>query len=87
MRCDDCSKDATQIREEYQLCDRCYTVRHSTMIYDGEKMSVPKALKLKLENMGLGREEGESMDDWSGRCKAWAGKTRYGKYIDLEGVA
>jgi len=37
-------------------------------------MKVPAAFKLQLEKMGLGRKEGESMADWSGRCRAWAGK-------------
>ena len=74
MRCDNCARDATQIREEYQLCDRCYTVRFSTMTIDGKKMKVTEALKLQLEKMGLNRKEGETMADWCGRCRAWASK-------------
>ena len=74
MRCDNCSRDATQINETYQLCSRCYTVKYSTMNIDGETMSLPEAFKLQREKSGLARKEGESMTDWSGRCRAWAGK-------------
>ena len=81
MSCDNCAKDATQIRKEFQLCDRCYTVKYSTMTIDGEKMSLPDAFKLQLGKLGLGRKEGESIDQWSSRCKAWTNKTPYGKII------
>ena len=74
MTCDNCGKKATQIREEYQLCDRCYTKRFSTITIDGKNMKVPAAFKLQLEKMGLGRKEGESMADWCNRCRAWASK-------------
>jgi len=82
MRCDNCARDATQIREEYQLCDRCYTVSFSSMTIDGKKMKVPAALKFQLEKMGLGRKEDESIADWGSRCRAWASKTPYGKILE-----
>ena len=82
MTCDNCGKKATQIREEYQLCDRCYTKRFSTITIDGKSMKVPAAFKLQLEKMGLGRKEGESMADWCNRCRAWASKTPYGKILE-----
>tara|TARA_R110000744_G_scaffold78222_1_gene154202 strand:+ start:920 stop:1087 length:168 start_codon:yes stop_codon:yes gene_type:complete len=51
------------------------------MTIDGEKMSLPDAFKLQLGKLGLGRKEGESIDQWSSRCKAWTNKTPYGKII------
>jgi hypothetical protein len=45
-------------------------------------MKVPTAFKLQLEKMGLGRKEGESMADWSGRCRTWASPTKYGKILE-----
>ena len=50
-------------------------------------MSVPEAFKLQLKKSGLARKEGESMTDWSNRCRAWSNKTRLGKYAELEGKA
>jgi len=82
MTCDNCGRIATQIREEYQLCDRCYTKRFSTITIDGKIMKAPAALKLQLEKMGLGRKEGESMADWCNRCRVWASKTPYGKILE-----
>jgi len=79
MTCDNCGRKATQTREEYQLCDRCYTKRFSTITIDGNNMKAPTALKLQLEKMGLGRKEGESMTDWSGRCRVSAINSRYWK--------
>jgi hypothetical protein len=49
------------------------------MNIDGETMSLPEAFKLQLKKSGLARKEGESMTDWSGRCKAWATNSRYWK--------
>jgi len=82
MTCDDCGRIATQTREEYQLCDRCYTKRFSTITIDGKNMKVSEAFKLQLEKVGLGRKEGESMADWCGRCRAWASPTKYGKILE-----
>ena len=82
MKCDNCGRMATQTREEYQLCDRCYTKRFSTITIDGKTMNILNGLKLQLEKNGLGREEGESMQDWSDRCRAWTNKTPYGKIIE-----
>ena len=80
MTCDNCSRDATQINETYQLCSRCYTVKYSTMNIDGKTMSVPEAFKLQLEKLGLNRKEGETMSDWSKRCQAGVKKTKYWDY-------
>ena len=82
MKCDNCSRDATQINEMYQLCNRCYTVKYSTINISGKNMKVKDALKFQLEKMGLGRKEGESMADWCNRCRAWASKTPYGKILE-----
>jgi len=82
MTCDNCGRKATQTREEYQLCDRCYTKRFSTITIDGNNMKVPTAFKLQLEKMGLGRKDGESMADWSSRCRTWASPTKYGKILE-----
>ena len=87
MNCDNCGRIATQINETYQLCSRCYTVKYSTMNINGKTMSVPEAFKLQLKKSGLARKEGESMTDWSNRCRAWSNKTRLGKYAELEGKA
>ena len=81
MNCDNCGRMATQTREEYQLCDRCYTKRFSTITIDGKTMNILNGLKLQLEKNGLGREEGESMTDWGNRCRAWTNKTPYGNMI------
>jgi tRNA U54 and U55 pseudouridine synthase Pus10 len=86
MTCENCGRIATQIREEYQLCDRCYTKRFSTITINGKNMKAPAALKLQLEKMGLGRKEGESMADWCGRCRVWATNSRYWKK-EMEGKA
>ena len=86
MTCDNCERRATQIREEHQLCSRCYTVKYSTINISGKNMKVKDALKLQLEKMGLGRKEGESMTDWSGRCRVSAINSRYWKK-EIEGKA
>jgi len=82
MTCDNCGRKATQINDLYQLCSRCYTVKYSTINISGKNMKVKDALKLQLEKMGLGRKEGESMADWSGRCRTWASPTKYGKILE-----
>ena len=82
MTCDNCGRIATQIREEYQLCSRCYTVKYSTINISGKNMKVKDAFKLQLEKMGLGRKDGESMADWCNRCRVWASKTRYWKSME-----
>ena len=66
MRCESCGKPATQIREIYSYCDRCWARKFS------RTSGVPflEALKASLEKMGLTREEGETIDQWSKRCRA-----------------
>ena len=51
------------------------------MTVDGVKMGVTDGFKAVLEKNGLGREEGESMSDWSARCKAWVRETSFGNMI------
>ena len=86
MTCDNCERRATQIREEHQLCNRCYTVKYSTINISGKNMKVKDALKLQLEKMELGRKEGESIADWCDRCRVWATNSRYWKK-EMEGKA
>ena len=73
MRCESCGKPATQIREEYSYCDRCWARKYS------KTGGVPflEVLKTTLGEMCLTREDGETMDQWSKRCKARTPK-KYG---------
>ena len=66
MRCESCGKPATQIREMYSYCDRCWARNYS------KTNGVPflDALKDSLGKMGLTRKDGETIDQWSKRCKA-----------------
>ena len=66
MRCESCGKPATQIREMYSYCDRSWARNYS------KTNGVPflDALKDSLGKMGLPRKEGETIDQWSKRCKA-----------------
>ena len=66
MRCEGCGNPATQIRETYSYCDRCWARKFSMT------NGVPflDALKDSLGKMGLTRKEGETIDQWSKRCKA-----------------
>ncbi len=65
MRCEGCGKPATQLREEYSYCDRCWASRFSTT------GGVPfrQVLKESLEKMGMMRKDGESTDQWVKRCR------------------
>ena len=66
MRCESCGKPATQIREMYSYCDKCWARKYSMT------GGVPflDALKTSLEKMGLTRKEGETIDQWAKRCRA-----------------
>ena len=66
MRCESCGTTATQIRDEYSYCNRCWAKKYSTT------GGVPflKVLKDSLDKMGLSRKEGETIDQWSKRCRA-----------------
>ena len=66
MRCESCGKPATQIREMYSYCDRCWARNYS------KTGGVPflEALKTSLEKMGLTRKEGEPIAQWAKRCRA-----------------
>ena len=66
MRCESCGKPATQIREMYSYCDRCWARNYS------KTNGVPflDALKTGLGKMGLTRKEGETIDQWAKRCRA-----------------
>ena len=65
MRCESCGKPATQIREMYSYCDRCWARKYS------KTRGVPflVALKDSLERMGMSRKDGESIEQWSNRCR------------------
>jgi len=71
MRCESCGKPATQIRDEYSYCDRCWAANFS------KTGGVPfrTVLKDSLERMGLMREDGEAMNDWVIRLKAHTPRT------------
>ena len=65
MRCESCGKPATQIREMYSYCDRCWARKYSKT--GGVPFLV--ALKDSLERMGMSRKDGESIEQWSNRCR------------------
>ena len=73
MRCESCGQPATQIRETYSYCDRCWARKFSMT------GGVPflDALKTSLGKMGLTRKEGETIDQWAKRCMAVTSK-QYG---------
>ena len=71
-RCEKCGKPATQIREAYSFCDHCWTRQYGTIRTNGETKHFLRALNEGLVSMGLSREEGEAMEQWTNRCKAWA---------------
>ena len=66
MRYESCGKPATQIREMYSYCDRCWARKFS------KTNGVPflEALKDSLGKMGLTRKDGETINQWAKRCKA-----------------
>ena len=66
MRCESCGTTATQIRDEYSYCSRCWAKKYSTTGGD----PFLKVLKDSLDKMGLSRKEGETIDQWSKRCRA-----------------
>ena len=70
MRCERCGKPATQIRDAYSYCDHCWTRRYGTIRTNGEAKHFLKALNEVLGNMGLSRQEGETMEQWTERCRA-----------------
>ena len=65
MRCEGCGKPATQIRDEYSYCDRCWAAKFS------KTGGVPfrTVLKESLEKMGMMRKDGETIEQWSNRCR------------------
>ncbi len=77
MRCESCGKPATQIREEFSYCERCHSKRFSTIKINGVEKPFLIVLKEQLDKMGLSRKEGETIDQWSKRCRAVTPK-RYG---------
>jgi DNA-directed RNA polymerase subunit RPC12/RpoP len=70
MRCESCGKPATQIREEFSYCERCHSKRFSTIKINGVEKPFLIVLKEQLDKMGLSRKEGETIDQWSKRCRA-----------------
>ena len=66
MRCESCGKDnPTQVNEQYSLCDHCWASKFS------KTSGVPfrTVLKESLEKMGMMRKEGETIEQWSNRCR------------------
>ena len=63
MRCESCGNPATQIRETYSYCDRCWARKFSMT------GGVPflEVLKDTLGKMGLTRKEGETIGQWAKR--------------------
>ena len=70
MRCESCGEPAKQIRETFSYCERCYARKFSTLKINGVEKPFLIVLKEQLDKMGLGRKEGETIDQWSKRCKA-----------------
>ena len=65
MRCESCGKPATQLRDEYSLCDTCWARKFSTT----GGIPFKQVLKESLEKMGMMRKDGESTEQWSKRCR------------------
>ena len=66
MRCESCGKEnPTQVNEQYSLCDHCWARKFS------KTSGVPfrTVLKESLEKMGMMRKEGETIEQWSNRCR------------------
>jgi hypothetical protein len=65
MRCESCGESATQIRDEYSYCDKCWARKFSTT----GGVPFKQVLKEGLEKIGMMRKDGESIDQWSKRCR------------------
>jgi len=59
MRCESCGESATQIRDE------CWARKFSTT----GGVPFKQVLKEGLEKIGMMRKNGESIDQWSKRCR------------------
>ena len=69
MRCESCGQPATHIRGTYSYCNRCHTKKFSTQRINVVEKPFLIVLKEQLDKMGLGRKEGETIDQWGMRCK------------------
>ena len=66
----ECGQIATQRREG--LCAACWSNKYGTIRYAGKTFSAHDLLRATLKKIGMEPRDGETRDEWHGRCRDYA---------------